>query len=89
VLPNPVILSAGTSLRPLVNEFGFTISWAVDGAVVVVETTSNLTTPTWTPISTNTIGYDATVTDPLNGAAAFRDPHWKNTPSRFYRLVSR
>jgi hypothetical protein len=58
------------------NGFGFTINWA-SGMTVVVEVSTSLVTPTWSPVSTNTF---------TNGSIYFSDPQWKDYPGRFYRL---
>jgi hypothetical protein len=60
------------------NGFGFIISWATN-IPVVVEASSNLANPSWSPISTNIL---------TDGTAYFTDPAWTNYPNRFYRLSS-
>ena len=54
VLPNPVILTSAPSFGLRTNQFGFTISWATN-ASVVVEASTNLANPTWSPVGTNTL----------------------------------
>jgi hypothetical protein len=61
------------------NRFGFTISWASD-KVVVVEAATDLTRPTWTAVSTNTLA---------GGSSYFSDPQWADYPRRFYRVRAR
>ena len=56
--------------------FGFSITGA-PGLTVVIEATTNLTNPTWTTISTNTLP---------NGSDYFSDPDGANHPIRVYRL---
>jgi len=75
--PNPVILSRNSPRFGLqTNRFGFIISWAAMGPVVV-EACTNLLNPMWS----------ATATVPLtNGWAYFSDPSWANHPRRFYRV---
>jgi hypothetical protein len=80
VLPNPLILNNGLKFGPQNNQFGLTISWA-SNATVVVEASTNLAHPVWSPVSTNTL--TAAI-----GTNYFSDPHWTNYPSRFYRLRS-
>jgi hypothetical protein len=60
------------------NHFGFNITWA-SGRTVVVEASSNLGNPTWSPISTNTL---------TSGSIYFSDPRWTNHQTRFYRIRS-
>jgi len=76
VLPCPVILNLPPSFGVQNNAFGFRISWATN-AIVVVEASTTLTSPVWTPVSTNTL---------LNGWTDFTDAEWKNHPARFYRV---
>ena len=78
VLPSPVILDFGPSFGVQTNGFGFIISWATNRPVVV-EASTNLATPTWSPVATNTL---------TNGSSYFSDPQWTNYPARFYRLRS-
>jgi hypothetical protein len=75
-LPNPLILTISPSFGVQANGFGFIISWATN-IPVVVEGSTSLVTPTWSPISTNTL---------TNGSSYFSDPKWTNYPGRFYRL---
>jgi hypothetical protein len=63
--------SAGT------NQFGFNVNWA-SGQTVVVEASTNLTNPSWSPVQTNTL---------IGGSFYFSDPQWTNYPGRFYRLA--
>ena len=58
------------------NQFGFTINWA-SGMTVVVEASTSLTNPVWSPLQTNTL---------TSGSWYFSDPQWTNYPNRFYRL---
>lgn len=60
------------------NRFGFTVSWASDRALVV-EASTSLTNPTWSPVSTNTLA---------GGTSYFSDAEWSKYPSRFYRIRS-
>ena len=60
------------------SQFGFNINWAA-GQTVVVEATTDLVSPDWQPIQTNTL---------VSGTAYFNDAQWKNYPNRFYRLRS-
>jgi hypothetical protein len=58
------------------NQFGFNIS-GTSNIVVVVEASTNLANPTWSPVRTNTL---------TGGSTYFSDPQWTNYASRFYRL---
>ena len=58
------------------NQFGFNII-GTSNIVVVVEASTNLANPTWSPLRTNTL---------TGGSAYFSDPQWTNYSSRFYRL---
>ena len=62
-------LDAGT------DSLGFTVTWA-SGRMVVVEASTNLASPVWFPLQTNTLAGDS---------FSFRDPDWKSQPARFYR----
>jgi hypothetical protein len=77
-LPNPVILDFGLSFGVKTNQFGFIISWATN-VPVVIEASTNLANPTWSPVATNTL---------ISGTSYFSDPRWTNYPTRFYRLRS-
>jgi hypothetical protein len=73
-LPYPLVLNGSSGVQA--NQFGFTISWATN-LPVVVEASSDLSKPVWTPIATNTL---------TGGTSYFSDPQWTNFPARFYRL---
>jgi hypothetical protein len=77
-LPYPLILDFPPAFGVLTNQFGFIISWATN-ADVIVEASTDLTNPTWSPMSTNTL---------TDGSSYFSDPDWMNYPARFYRLRS-
>ncbi len=75
VLWNPQTQPGSFGVRT--NQFGFAITGS-SNLVVVIEATTNLINPTWTPLQTNT----------LNGSSLyFSDPYWTNYPSRFYRVT--
>jgi hypothetical protein len=76
--PAPLILKSGPGFGVQTNRFGFTISWATNNPVVV-ETTTDLTNPTWSPVATNTLA---------GGTSFFSDAQWEMYPRRFYRLRS-
>ena len=78
VLPYPVILTTTPSFGIQTNGFGFRISWATN-VLVVVEASPSLSTPVWSPVSTNTL---------INGWSDFSDAEWTNYPARFYRIRS-
>jgi hypothetical protein len=73
-LPQAQTSDASFGLRT--NQFGFNINWA-SGKTVVVEASTTLVNPIWSPVSTNTLAA---------GSSNFRDPDSKNHPSRFYRF---
>jgi hypothetical protein len=77
VRPEPVILS-GTVIGRWTNGFGFTISWATN-LPVVVEASTNLAEPAWSPISTNNL---------VNGMSHFTNSGSMSHPRRFFRLRS-
>jgi len=78
VLSNPLILSNGSTFAVLSNGFSFIVSWATN-ALVVVEASTSLTNPVWSPLTTNSL---------TNGSFYFSDLGWTNSPARFYRLRS-
>jgi hypothetical protein len=78
LLPNPLILGAGPSFGVQNKNFGFILSWATNISVLV-EATTNLAIPVWSPLATNTL---------TGGSSYFSDPQWTNYPGRFYRLRS-
>ena len=69
----------------LSNKFGFRISWAAS-ASVVVEASTNLTNPVWSPLGTNSLTMG--VEPATDGWAYFADPDYTNYPTRFYRIRS-
>jgi BspA type Leucine rich repeat region (6 copies) len=75
-LPYPLILNSSVGLRT--SEFGFIVSWATNLSVVV-EGTSDLDNPKWSPLATNILSW---------GTNYFSDPQWTNYPGRFYRVRS-
>ncbi len=75
-LPYPVILTTTPNFGVQTNGFGFRISWATN-LPVVVEASTTLATPAWSPLSTNTL---------TDGWTYFSDAEWTNYPSRFYRV---
>ena len=72
----PQMQTSDGSFGVRTNQFGFNINWA-SGMVIVVEACTNLATPVWSPVSTNTL---------TSGSSYFCDPQWTNYPARFYRL---
>jgi hypothetical protein len=77
-LPNPLILNYGSAFGVRSNQFGFTISWATNGSVVI-EGCTDLANPVWTPLVTNAL---------TGGSFYFSDPAWRNFPVRAYRVWS-
>ena len=75
VLWNPEVQPGSFAVRT--NQFGFNITGS-SNLVVVIQATTSLANPTWSPLQTNT----------LNGSPLyFSDPQWTNYPSRFYRVT--
>ena len=74
----PQVQTSGASFGMQSNQFGFNITWA-NGMVVEVEVCTNLASPVWTPIQTNTL---------TNGLFYFSEPLQTNSSGRFYRLSS-
>lgn len=72
----PQVQTDNSSFGVRTNQFRFNIAWA-EGMTVVVETSTNLASPVWLPLQTNTLTADS---------FSFSDPDWTNYPSRFYRL---
>ena len=60
------------------NQFSFYVDWAT-GQSVVVQGCTNLSSPVWSPLQTNTL---------TSSSWYFSDPQWTNYPNRFYRAVS-
>jgi hypothetical protein len=65
------------------NQFGFNIIGS-SNLVIVVEACTNLNSPIWFPVGTNTLNTFIGT----NGTSYFCDPAWTNYPGRFYRLRS-
>jgi hypothetical protein len=78
VLWNPQVQVASASFGVRTNRFGFTIT-GTSNLVIVVEASTNLANPLWSPVGTNTL---------TGGSAYFSDAQWTNYPRRFYRLRS-
>ena len=74
----PWVRSSGPGFGVRTNGFGFNGSWA-DGQSIVVEACTNVISPTWWPLRTNTL---------TGGSVDFSDPDWAIHPTRFYRLRS-
>jgi hypothetical protein len=77
-LPQPLILSQGPGFGVQSKKFGFIISWATN-VPVVVEAATNLSSPLWLPVATNTL---------TSGTFYFSDAAWTNYPQRFYRVTT-
>jgi hypothetical protein len=72
----PYVQTSDTNFGVRANGFGFTILWA-NGQRVVVQASTNLINPVWSPVGTNI----------FNGVSSvFRDLQWTNYSRRFYRL---
>ena len=76
VLWNPQVQIGGASFGVRTTQFGFTITGS-SNLVVVVEASTDLASPTWQPLATNTL---------TGSPLYFSDPQWTNYPARFYRL---
>jgi uncharacterized repeat protein (TIGR03803 family) len=74
----PKVQTSDTSFGVQTNQFGFNINWA-SGMTVVVEASTSLVNPVWSPVTTNVLS---------GGTFYFSDPQWTNYPSRFYRVRS-
>ena len=78
VLWNPQAQTNDRSFGVLTNQFGFNIT-GNSNLVVVVEACTNLASPVWQPLQTNT----------LSGSSSyFSDLGWTNYAVRYYRLRS-
>jgi len=75
--PNPSVLSGNSTFGFQNNAFGFDVSWATN-VLAVVQATTNLANPVWTPVYTNSL---------TNGWFHFSDPQWSNYPGRYYRVA--
>jgi hypothetical protein len=78
VLWNPQVQTNDGSFGVLTNQFGFNIT-GNSNLVVVVEACTNLASPVWQPLQTNTLA---------GSPSYFSDPAWTNYAARFYRLRS-
>jgi hypothetical protein len=72
------VQSSDASFGVRTNQFGFNVTWA-SGKILVVDACTNLATPIWVPLETNTLASDSLY---------FSDPSWTNHPLRFYRIRS-
>jgi hypothetical protein len=73
----PQMQAGGTSLGIQNHPFGFNINWA-SGMSVVIEASTSLLNPNWSPVATN-------ILDQF-GTTHFSDPAWTNYSGRFYRV---
>ena len=76
ILPYPLILTSSPGPGEQNNQFGFTVSWAINRSVVI-EARTNLANAKWQPLQTNSL---------TAGSFYFTDPQWTNYPGRFYRI---
>jgi hypothetical protein len=74
----PSVQTGDASFGAQVDGFGFTINWA-NGQTVVVQASTNLLSPVWSPVGTNVFA---------GASSVFRDTQWTNYSRRFYRLSS-
>jgi hypothetical protein len=77
LLWNPLIQTSGTNFGMRNNQFGFNIINNTADVIVVVEACTNLTSPVWVPLTTNTL---------VNGLLHFSEPFQANTSGRYYGL---
>ena len=78
VLWNSQIPTGDAGFGVKAGQFRFNVT-GNSGLSFVVEATTNLRQPVWTPVSTNTFSA---------GAASFSDPQWQNHRTRFYRITT-
>jgi hypothetical protein len=83
VLWDPQARISDGSFGVQTNQFGFNITGS-SNLVIVVEACTNLTSPIWSPISTNTLNTFVGT----NGMSYFSDSQWTNYTGRFYRFSS-
>jgi hypothetical protein len=83
VLWNPQAQTSDANFGIRTNRFGFNLTGS-SNLVIVVEASTNLVNPVWTPLSTNTLNTFIGT----NGTSYFSDLRWTNYPGRFYRLRS-
>jgi hypothetical protein len=74
----PQIQTTDSSFGVKTTAFGFNVTWA-NGMTAVVEASTSLVNPTWSPVTTNALN---------DGTLYFSDPQWTNYPNRFYRVRS-
>lgn len=74
--PQPQVLTFEPSFGVQNGQFGFTISWATNAAIIV-QTCTNLSKPAWIPLATNALS---------SGTNYFSDFGWINNRSRYYRV---
>ena len=75
---SPQVLTTDGSFGVQNNQFGFNIT-GTSGLSFVVQASTSLQQPLWTPVSTNTLTGSTTY---------FNDPQWFNFSARFYHLQS-
>ncbi len=78
LLWNPQVQTSRATFGVQTNQFGFNII-GTPNLVIVVEASTDLANPIWSPVGTNTL---------TDGSSYFSDPQWTNFPARFYRLRS-
>jgi hypothetical protein len=76
VLWNPPAQISVANVGVRTNQFGFNIT-ETSNLVLVVEASTNLANPVWSPLGTYT---------QTGGPCYFSDPEWTNYQARFYRL---
>jgi hypothetical protein len=83
VLWNPEAQTGDGSFGIQTNQFGFNITGS-SNLVIVVEASTSLASPVWSPVSTNTLNTFIGT----NGTSYFSDSQWTNYPQRFYSFRS-
>src|ERR1019366_9180829 len=72
----PRVTTSDASFGVRTNQFGFNITWA-SGKVVVIEASTNVANPLWSPVGTNTL---------TGGPSYFSAPRSSGLARRFYRI---
>ena len=78
ILLNPQVQLRIANSGARTNRFWFDITGG-SNQVIVVEASTNLVNPLWSPVGTNTLAA---------GSSYFSDPRWTNFARRFYRVRS-
>jgi hypothetical protein len=74
----PQIQTGASGFGVQTNQFDFSINWT-GGQTITIEACTNLFSPDWQPLQTNTL---------VANSLYFSDPQGTNYPARFYRILS-